>query len=115
MLHEGKAEAPGSGLAIAYFTPHGIESTQTQDLTSILARPELRTAVAGDLRLRRGSLESVDLDLLHAQHRLHDTRWNDAVLKMRVVPKEIEDRTVCDPKPGPDGGQNRAVRARIDV
>ena len=32
---------------------------------------------------------------------------------MRVVPKEIEDRTVCDPKPGPDGRQNRAVRARI--
>lgn len=42
-----------------------------------------------------------------------EARWNDAVLQMPVVAREIEDGTVCDPKPGPDGRQDPAVRARI--
>jgi len=42
-----------------------------------------------------------------------EARWNDAVLQMPVGARDIGDGTVCDPKPGPDGRQDRAVRARI--
>ena len=42
-----------------------------------------------------------------------EARWNDAVLQIPRMAGEIEDETVCDPKPGPDGRQNPRVRGLI--
>jgi lysophospholipase L1-like esterase len=42
-----------------------------------------------------------------------EANWNDAVLRIPSMVHEIEDGTVCDPRPGSDGHQNPAVRALI--
>jgi lysophospholipase L1-like esterase len=42
-----------------------------------------------------------------------EARWNDAVLEIPAMAREIEDGTVCDPKPGSAGSQDSAVRTRI--
>src|SRR5207247_4340260 len=42
-----------------------------------------------------------------------EARWNDAVLRLPGRAHEVEDGSVCDPRPGANGRQNPAVAARI--
>lgn len=42
-----------------------------------------------------------------------EANWNDAVLRIPSMVHEIEDGTVCDPRPGSDGRQSPAVRKLI--
>jgi lysophospholipase L1-like esterase len=42
-----------------------------------------------------------------------EARWNDAVLRVPALARQVQDGTVCDPKPRADGRQDPAVRAQI--
>ena len=59
--------------------------------------------------LRRGSPRTRVLATSVAD----EARWNDAVLRVPALQSEIEDGTVCDPRPGPDGRQDPVVRRLI--